>query len=159
MQNKNSGFKVMGVLLILIGFILPWRCYSGFTLGCDQSFSFNLPGNLFSVPESYGFFLVVVVFLALGLNTAGFDLKRILLVLASALTLALTAIISIAQTLFAQFGSGNGENMIRLQVGLPLILLGAWLVASFQPLPESGKKQLVASSSKSEMSRSPDWLN
>ena len=217
MQNNNNGFRVLGVLLILSGFILPWRCYSGFTLGCDQSFSFDLPGSFFSVPEFLGSALVVVVFLAIGLSTAGFDLKRILLalvslsftgifflmlpayfqrglnftnlmeffmlslsalttwmvflstfnwlvhahryVIASASTLGLAALVSIAQTLWVQFGSGSVETMIRLQVGLPLVLLGSWLVISFQPLPESGKKQHNGTGLETGMSQSPDWLN
>lgn len=83
MENKNSLLSIVGVILLLIGFFLPWHCYSGFVMGCDQRIYFDSSTGIFLHPESYAISLIVIVLLALGLNAAGFNLKQTLSVFVS----------------------------------------------------------------------------
>ena len=193
MDMKMGRLKVAGVVLILLGILLPWRCYTGSILGCDQLLYHDSLGSIILDPTWVVIFIVLIALMLLLLNAAGFNLKQMVLAFASlfycgvlsiklpdyyprgpyllsneflvlvlsslttwlalyssfrkdrnahryliigSLALALVSAITISQTLYAQFINTPLDGQMKLQIGLPLILLGALMIAISRPIIE-----------------------
>lgn len=76
MENKSATLSVIGVIFILIGILLPWRCYTTFLIGCDQLININHMRSLLQFPGIIGIIAFILILLAFLLNTAGFNLTQ-----------------------------------------------------------------------------------
>jgi len=141
MNDKNSLIKLMGVIFILIGILLPWRCYTTFILGCDQLIYLDSLRSIFSDPARSVIYIVIIALMFLLLNTAGLNLTQTLLVFVS---------LFYSGVLFIKLPEYYQRGLYFLNNELLMLVLGAlttWLVlySSFDKV-RNAHRYLTASS-------------
>ena len=80
MNIWKNRLRVLGGVIVILGCLLPWQCYQGFSSGCSRMIDLSPLGIIFSSPEHFILTSLCIVLVGLLLNAVGLGLKKILIV-------------------------------------------------------------------------------
>ena len=78
MKLWKNRLRVLGGVIVILGCLLPWQCYQGFSSGCSRMVDLSPMRVFFSSPEHFILTTLGVALLGLLMNTAGLGIGKIL---------------------------------------------------------------------------------